>query len=42
MLKRNDLNGCLKNYDILWVIHNHDPPEIEPVYISELTYGHIF
>ena len=23
----------------LWDIRNHDPPEVEPVYIPELTYG---
>ncbi|MFH2093347.1 MAG: hypothetical protein ABIJ31_13375 [Pseudomonadota bacterium] len=31
------LDRILKHPD-LWEIPNHDPPEAEPVYISELTY----
>jgi hypothetical protein len=31
------IEQILKHPD-LWDIRNHDPPEIEPVYIPELTY----
>ena len=31
------IDKILKHLDI-WDIRNHDPPEIEPVYIPELTY----
>jgi hypothetical protein len=33
----NIIEQILKHLD-LWDIRNHDPPEIEPVYIPELTY----
>ena len=31
------VNKILKHLN-LWDVRNHDPPEIEPVYIPELTY----
>lgn len=34
---RSRVEQILKHLD-LWDIRNHDPPEIEPVYIPELTY----
>ena len=30
--------GADENHLNLWDIRNHDPPEVEPVYIPELTY----
>ena len=38
LVRKYSLTPRILRHLYLWVIRNHDPPEVEPDYIPELTY----